>query len=67
MNDECVVEVTFEHEGHTYIARRTVKGGGKTTTRDAVVHCDGLQVATGAKDVERYVQQVIGMNQLRRI
>lgn len=63
VNDECVVEVTFEHEGHTYTARRTIKGGGKTTQRDATVMCDGVQMATGARDVERYVQQLIGMNE----
>ncbi len=63
VNDECVVELTFEHEGHTYVARRSITGGGKTTKRDAVITADGLQVATGARDVERYVQQVIGMNE----
>jgi exonuclease SbcC len=62
VNDECVVEATFEHEGHTYVARRTLRGGGKTLKHEAVMHCDGLQVATGAKDVQRYVQQVLGMN-----
>src|SRR5436853_6360581 len=63
VNDESVVEVTFDHEGHTYVARRTVSGGGKTTKRDAMITADGLQVATGARDVERYVQQIIGMNE----
>ncbi len=63
VNDECIVEVAFEHEGHDYVARRTITGGGKTTKRDAVIHADGLQVATGARDVERYVQQLIGMNE----
>jgi DNA repair protein SbcC/Rad50 len=63
VNDECVVEVTFEHEGHTYVARRTLRGGGRNTKHEAVMHCDGLQVASGAKDVQRYVQQVVGMNE----
>jgi exonuclease SbcC len=63
VNDESVVELTFDHEGHSYVARRTVSGGGKTTKRDAMITADGLQVATGARDVERYVQQVIGMNE----
>ncbi|MEY2419435.1 MAG: repair protein SbcC/Rad50, partial [Actinomycetota bacterium] len=63
VNDECVVEITFEHEGHSYVARRALRGGGKTLKHEAVMHCDGLQVATGARDVQRYVQQVIGMNE----
>ncbi|MDP1793838.1 MAG: SMC family ATPase [Acidimicrobiales bacterium] len=63
VNDECVVEVTFEHEGHSYTARRTIKGGGKTTQRDATISADGLQMASGAREVERYVQQLIGMNE----
>ena len=63
VNDECVVEVTFEHEGHNYVVRRSMTGGGKTTKRDAVMMANGLQVATGARDVERYVRQVIGMNE----
>src|SRR5437868_15408514 len=53
VNDESIVELTFEHEGHTYVARRSLKGGGKTLKHEAVMHCDALQVATGAKDVER--------------
>ena len=63
VNEECVVEVTFEHEAHTYVARRSLKGGGKTLKHEAVAHCDGMQVATGARDVARYIQQVIGMNE----
>src|SRR5207244_5623992 len=51
------------HENHAYVARRTLKGGGKTLKHEAVMHSDGMQVATGARDVERYVQQVIGMNE----
>ena len=63
VNDECVVEITFEHEGHEYVVRRTITGGGKTIKRDALVMANGMQVATGARDVERYVQQLIGMNE----
>ncbi|HVV35196.1 MAG TPA: AAA family ATPase [Acidimicrobiales bacterium] len=62
VNDECVVEITFEHEGQTYVARRTLKGGLKPK-HDAVMHCNGQQVAIGARDVSRYVQSVIGMNE----
>ncbi|MEY2424456.1 MAG: repair protein SbcC/Rad50 [Actinomycetota bacterium] len=63
VNDECIVEVTFEHEQHTYAVRRSLKGGGKTLKHEAVAHSDGLQVAAGARDVARYIQQVIGMNE----
>ena len=27
VNDECIVELDFEHEGHLYSARRTISGG----------------------------------------
>ncbi|HUR77259.1 MAG TPA: SMC family ATPase [Acidimicrobiales bacterium] len=63
VNDECIVEITFEHEQHNYVVRRALKGGGKTLNHVAVAHSDGLQVATGARDVARYLQQVIGMNE----
>jgi DNA repair exonuclease SbcCD ATPase subunit len=63
VNDECVVEITFEHEQHLYVVRRTLKGGGVKLKHEAVMHGDGQQVATGARDVGRYVQQIIGMNE----
>lgn len=58
--DECSCELTFEHEGHLYEVRRSLKGINDTVAADVL--CDGLHVATGARDVGRYVTQVLGMN-----
>ena len=59
VNDECIVEVTFEHEGHTYSCAARITGGGKTTQTRRGCHCaTGLQVASGRPRSRAYVQQV---------
>ncbi|MBA3652777.1 MAG: AAA family ATPase, partial [Actinobacteria bacterium] len=60
--DECIAECEFEHEGHLYVVRRSIKGGGKNLKTDAQAHADGLQVAEGARDTARYVHSVLGMD-----
>ena len=57
---ECIAEVTFEHDGHIYLVRRTISGASYTVRAEA--HCDGLGVAEGAWDTGRYVHSVLGMD-----
>jgi DNA repair protein SbcC/Rad50 len=57
---ECVAEVTFEHEGHIYLVRRTIAGANATVRAEA--HCDGLAAADGARDTGRYMHSVLGMD-----
>jgi exonuclease SbcC len=57
---ECVTETEFEHEGHLYLVRRTLKGLNSAVTVEA--HCDGNLMSTGVRDVERYVESVLGMD-----
>jgi len=57
---ECVVQVTFEHEGHVYLVRRTISGVNATVRAEA--HCDGRAMAEGARDTSRYVHSVLGMD-----
>ena len=57
---ECVTEVEFEHEGHLYLARRSLKGVNSTVSVE--VHCDGLMMSTGTRDAERYIESVLGMD-----
>ena len=57
---ECVTEVTFEHEGHIYVVRRTITGVNATVRAEA--HCDGLAMAEGVRDTGRYVHSVLGMD-----
>jgi exonuclease SbcC len=57
---DCVAEVEFEHEGHLYLARRTLSGVGASTR--AEVHCDGQAMAEGVRDTSRYLHQVLGMD-----
>ncbi|HET9061347.1 MAG TPA: SMC family ATPase [Acidimicrobiales bacterium] len=57
---ECVAEITFEHEGHIYIVRRTISGAAYTVK--AYASCDGLMMAEGARDTGRYVYSVLGMD-----
>lgn len=57
---ECVTEVEFEHEGHLYLARRSLKGINSTISVE--VHCDGLLMSTGIRDAERYIESVLGMD-----
>jgi len=57
---ECVAEVTFEHEGHIYLVRRTITGANATVRAEA--HCDGLGTADGVRDTGRYMHSVLGMD-----
>ena len=57
---DCVTEVEFEHEGHLYLVRRTLKGINSNVTVEA--HCDGALMSTGTRDAERYVESVLGMD-----
>jgi exonuclease SbcC len=57
---DCLAEVTFEHEGHLYVVRRTLSGINLTAR--AEVHCDGLGMAEGVRDTSRYLHQVLGMD-----
>jgi DNA repair protein SbcC/Rad50 len=57
---QCVAEVTFEHEGHIYLVRRTITGANATVRAEA--HCDGLATADGVRDTGRYMHSVLGMD-----
>ncbi len=57
---DCVAELTFEHEGHLYLVRRSLSG--LNLTAKAQVHCDGLAMAEGVRDAGRYLHQVLGMD-----
>jgi exonuclease SbcC len=57
---ECVAEITFEHEGHIYLVRRTISGASATVRAQA--HCDGLAMTEGVRDTGRYVHSVLGMD-----
>ena len=60
VNADCVSEVEFEHEGHLYLVRRTISGINSTVR--ATAEADGLQVASGIRDVKQYVHSVLGMD-----
>lgn len=57
---ECAAELTFEHEGHIYVVRRTITGA--TSTVRAQAQCDGLAMAEGVRETARYVHSVLGMD-----
>lgn len=57
---ECITEVSFEHEGHLYLVRRTISGASATVRAEA--HADGAQVSEGVRDTARYVHSVLGMD-----
>jgi DNA repair protein SbcC/Rad50 len=57
---ECVAEVTFEHEGHIYLVRRTIAGVNATVRAHA--ECDGMAMAEGVRDTGRYVHSVLGVD-----
>lgn len=59
---DCITEVEFEHEGHLYLVRRTLKGVNSAVSVEA--HCDGALMSTGVKDAERYIESVLGMDDL---
>jgi exonuclease SbcC len=60
INEPCITEVEFEHEGHLYLVRRTISGANHTVKAEA--HWNGQQIAEGVRDVASYVQSVIGMD-----
>ena len=57
---DCVTEVEFEHEGHLYLVRRTLKGINSQVSVEA--HCDGALMSTGTRDAERFVESILGMD-----
>jgi exonuclease SbcC len=57
---DCVTEVEFEHEGHLYQVRRGIKGVNSTVTVQAL--CDEMLMSTGTRDAERYVESILGMD-----
>ncbi len=57
---ECVTEVEFEHEGHLYLVRRSLRGLNSQVSVEA--HCDGALMSTGTRDAERFVESVLGMD-----
>jgi exonuclease SbcC len=59
---DCITEVTFEHEGHLYVVRRSLSGINAAMKAEA--HCDGFVMAEGATDTRRYVQSILGMDDL---
>lgn len=59
---DCIVECEFEHEGHLYMVRRTLKGGGRQLQSKAAVFADGQQVAEGSNDTKRYIHSILGMD-----
>lgn len=59
---ECVVELGFEHEENYYLVRRTLSG--KNATVKARVTIGGVVVADGVTDVAKYLQSVLGLDEL---
>lgn len=57
---DCIAEITFEHEGHLYMVRRTLSGINATVKAEA--HADGLLMAAGVRDTGRYIHSVLGMD-----
>jgi exonuclease SbcC len=55
-----ITEVEFEHEGHLYLVRRSLKGINSQVTVEA--HCDGHLMSTGTRDAERFIESVLGMD-----
>jgi len=62
VKNDCIVECEFEHEGHLYVVRRTIKGGGKQLKTEAEVFADGQQVAASPTDAKRYIHSILGMD-----
>jgi DNA repair protein SbcC/Rad50 len=57
---DCTVELEFEHEGHLYAVRRTLTGINATPKAAAIA--DGVQMAEGSREVTRYVQSILGVD-----
>ena len=60
IDGESLVEVEFEHEGHTYVVARTVSGINHTVRARA--HVEGVLVSDGVRDTARYVRSVLGID-----
>ena len=60
VDDESLVEVEFEHEGHSYVVTRTVSGINHTVRARACA--DGVLVSDGVRDTARYVRSVLGVD-----
>ena len=54
----CAIE--FEHEGHLYTVRRTVKGVNSSSAVE--VTCDGAVMATATRDAQAYVESILGLD-----
>ncbi|MDQ6837882.1 MAG: SMC family ATPase, partial [Actinomycetota bacterium] len=59
---DCVAEISFEHEGHLFVVRRTLSGINATVRAEA--QADGLVMATGVRDTGRYIHSVLGMDDI---
>jgi exonuclease SbcC len=57
-----VAEVSFEHEGHLFVVRRTLSGINATVKAEATA--DGMVMATGVRETGRYVHSVLGMDDI---
>lgn len=57
---DCVTEVEFEHEGHLYLVRRSLKGINSTVGVEA--HADGVLMSTGVREAERYIESILGLD-----
>jgi exonuclease SbcC len=62
IGSDCVAEVSFEHEGHLFVVRRTLSGINATIKAEATA--DGLVMATGVRETGRYVHSVLGMDDI---
>lgn len=59
---ECAVELGFEHESNHYLVRRSLSG--KNATVKARVMLGDAVVADGVTDVAKYLQSVLGLDEL---
>ena len=59
---DCVAEVSFEHEGHLFVVRRTLSGINASVRAEA--QADGLVMATGVRETGRYIHSVLGMDDI---
>ncbi|MGI8751279.1 MAG: AAA family ATPase [Acidimicrobiales bacterium] len=59
---DCVAEVSFEHEGHLFVVRRTLSGINAAVRAEA--QADGLVMATGVRETGRYIHSVLGMDDI---
>ncbi len=60
VDEEALVEIEVEHEGHLYSVRRTVSGVNHTVKARA--SADGHHVAEGVRDTNRYLRSILGLD-----